>query len=183
MTEPKTQTEPAKARDECDRINQLQTRIGKGSLSNLVWNIRNKYLGNPDTTFTSGEVRDLVEGFMTEVAATRGLRDQLEAADETNRYARAVFRALDRYTFEDSDHGRLIAEAVKKLEETADATDQTLDYSQSDGERYRTALERIADQLSDVYVAVGSGDDRVYRSAYESLNMAYKIASEALEGE
>jgi hypothetical protein len=77
----------------------------------------------------------------------------------------------------------LIAEAVKKLEETADATDQTLDYSQSDGERYRTALERIADQLSDVYVAVGSGDDRVYRSAYESLNMAYKIASEALEGE
>lgn len=32
-----------------------------------------------------------------------------------NRYALATFRALEQYTFADSDHGLLIAEAVEKL--------------------------------------------------------------------
>ena len=32
------------------------------------------------------------------------------------RYSLATFRALERYTFGDSDHGLLIAEAVTKLE-------------------------------------------------------------------
>lgn len=41
---------------------------------------------------------------------------EVEALKSSTRYALATFRALDRYTFEDSDHGLLIAEAVKKLE-------------------------------------------------------------------
>jgi len=44
------------------------------------------------------------------------LEKQVKESAESVRYALATFRALDRYTFEDSDHGLLIAEAVKKLE-------------------------------------------------------------------
>ena len=44
------------------------------------------------------------------------LEAKLQLAVEANRYALATFRALNSYTFEDSDHGLLIAEAVKKLE-------------------------------------------------------------------
>ena len=40
----------------------------------------------------------------------------IEQQTTANRYALATFRALDQYTFADSDHGLLIAEAVKKLE-------------------------------------------------------------------
>jgi hypothetical protein len=112
---------------------------------------------------------------MTEVAATRGLRDQLEAADETNRYARAVFRALDRYTFEDSDHGRLIAEAVKKLEETADATDQTLDYSQSDGE----TDDKVAQATLDGYDAGAASKDAELSTLKEQLRLTNEMLAAA----
>lgn len=53
---------------------------------------------------------------LTKPFAVESLREQLAVAREASRYALATFRALDRYTFEDSDHGLLIAEAVKKLE-------------------------------------------------------------------
>jgi hypothetical protein len=146
MTEPKTQTEAASTKCPCPGgrcghpvtshkffINDDHVRVNVCRECDVE-----KFEGDTERFkfYTYHEVESIT------LAATRGLRDQLEAADETNRYARAVFRALDRYTFEDSDHGRLIAEAVKKLEETADATDQTLDYSQSDGERYRTTDSR-----------------------------------------
>lgn len=45
------------------------------------------------------------------------LPDAQQKLREANRYALATFRALDQYTFEDSDHALLIAEAVKKLED------------------------------------------------------------------
>lgn len=51
--------------------------------------------------------------------------DRLTAENErlrtATRYALATFRALEQYTFADSDHGLLIAEAVKKLEDVFDA--------------------------------------------------------------
>ena len=45
------------------------------------------------------------------------LQRKVEVAEVANRYALATFRALDQYTFQDSDHGLLISEAVKKLED------------------------------------------------------------------
>lgn len=56
-----------------DNINTLRTRIKLGGfkedgyLSNLVANIRNRYLGAPNSNFTSQEVRWLVEGFTAEL--------------------------------------------------------------------------------------------------------------------
>lgn len=50
------------------------------------------------------------------------LEAKLQLAVEANRYALATFRALNSYTFEDSDHGLLITEAVKKLEALHDET-------------------------------------------------------------
>lgn len=56
-----------------DNLNTLKARIkmegvrGDGYLSNLVSNIRNRYLGAPNSHFTSQEVRWLVEGFMSEL--------------------------------------------------------------------------------------------------------------------
>jgi len=44
------------------------------------------------------------------------LEAKLQLAVEANRYALAIFRTIGQWTFEDSDHGLLIAEAVKKLE-------------------------------------------------------------------
>ena len=55
-----------------DQINALETQIGeRGSLSTLVWNIRNRYLAHPGITFTAAEVRTLVEAFLAEVEAVR----------------------------------------------------------------------------------------------------------------
>jgi len=56
---------------------------------------------------------DATSDFETQLAAVTAERDELKAS---NRYALAVFRSLDRWTFEDSDHGLLIKEAVEKLE-------------------------------------------------------------------
>jgi hypothetical protein len=59
-------------REHSDQINALRTRIGSGDgagyLSNQVWNMRNRYLANPNGTFTAVEVRVLVEGFLAEIA-------------------------------------------------------------------------------------------------------------------
>lgn len=56
-------------------INSLQTRIGlngRGSLSTMVVNLQNKYIGIPGATFTAAEVRTVVEAFLHEVWLARG---------------------------------------------------------------------------------------------------------------
>lgn len=50
------------------------------------------------------------------VGDLKALVAELRRSRVAVRYALATFRALDEYTFEDSDHGLLIEEAVKKLE-------------------------------------------------------------------
>lgn len=44
------------------------------------------------------------------------LQRKNEDLETATRYALATFRALDQYTFDNSDHALLITEAVKKLE-------------------------------------------------------------------
>lgn len=62
------------------------------------------------------EVAAANKGAKTNALVNESLANKLKIAVEANRYALATFRALNSYTFEDSDHGLLIAEAVKKLE-------------------------------------------------------------------
>lgn len=63
--------------------------------------------------------RPVIDLIARELAASRQppLPDAEQKLREANRYALVTFRALDQYTFEDSDHALLIAEAVKKLED------------------------------------------------------------------
>jgi hypothetical protein len=61
-------------------------------------------------------------------------RTRREEANESVRYALATFRALDQYTFEDSDHALLIAEAVKKLEAAKDSSST----SEAETKEYRS---------------------------------------------
>lgn len=68
--------------------------------------------------------RDLIDAYQQgfdaawehQSAELDALRREVKARKAAVRYALATFRALDQYTFDDSDHGLLIAEAVKKLE-------------------------------------------------------------------
>lgn len=56
-----------------DNLQKLKARIKingsreDGYLSNLVSNVRNRYLAVPNSPFTSQEVRWLVEGFIAEL--------------------------------------------------------------------------------------------------------------------
>jgi hypothetical protein len=61
------------------------------------------------------------EDYYKFAAAETSRLTEAEKYKIASRYALATFRALDRYTFEDSEHGLLIAEAVEKLEELQDA--------------------------------------------------------------
>lgn len=61
------------------------------------------------------KLNEMMATFAADVLAER--EAEIAEMQASVRYALATFRALDRYTFEDSDHGLLIAEAVKKLEE------------------------------------------------------------------
>jgi hypothetical protein len=67
-------------------------------------------------------VADANRGAQVNALVNESLAKKLKLAVEANRYALATFRALNSYTFEDSDHGLLIAEAVKKLEALHDET-------------------------------------------------------------
>ena len=62
------------------------------------------------------KLADANRGAQVNALVNESLAKKLKLAVEANRYALATFRALNSYTFEDSDHGLLIAEAVKKLE-------------------------------------------------------------------
>ena len=62
------------------------------------------------------KLADANRGAQVNALVSESLAKKLKLAVEANRYALATFRALNSYTFEDSDHGLLIAEAVKKLE-------------------------------------------------------------------
>jgi hypothetical protein len=60
-------------------------------------------------------------------AENQRYREALEQADEANRSARAVFRALDSNAFWDDEHESLIiAETVKKLEAVSDIAEAAL---------------------------------------------------------
>lgn len=55
------------------------------------------------------------------------LKAEVERLRSANRYALATFRTLEQYTFEDSDHGLLITEAVNKLEALASEGGEKVD--------------------------------------------------------
>lgn len=58
--------------DRAALINGLSCEIGpRGWLSTLVWNISNRFLAHPDGTFTAGEMRMVVDGFLAEIAAMK----------------------------------------------------------------------------------------------------------------
>jgi hypothetical protein len=71
---------PSPAGTDAEGINKLKARVGKGYLSNLVWNIRNRYLSQPESTFTATEVQQLVEGFMSELEQPQSADADLKAA-------------------------------------------------------------------------------------------------------
>lgn len=59
---------------------------------------------------------DANRGAQVNALVNESLAKKLKLAVEANRYALATFRAIGQWSFDDSDHGLLIAEAVKKLE-------------------------------------------------------------------
>jgi hypothetical protein len=79
--------------------------------------LRLKGFKGVESEFWMTAISDVMADFAAQETAS--LTRDLAEARESNRYALAVFRALEQYTFEDSDHGLLIAEAVKKLEAAA----------------------------------------------------------------
>ena len=126
MTDTKQICEAIKGLPDNDRL-QLHVRP---TYKSDEWGM-NRYLTTVcDAYITTNDLKTLVAEnarLKTEVvAANKGaqvnalvnesLAKKLKLAVEANRYALATFRALNSYTFEDSDHGLLIAEAVKKLE-------------------------------------------------------------------
>jgi hypothetical protein len=52
-------------------INALVTPVGKGSLSNVVWNVRNQYLAHPGCHIEAETVQWSVEGFLAEIATLK----------------------------------------------------------------------------------------------------------------
>lgn len=55
-----------------DAINALTTEFPDGgNLSNLAWNLRNRYLAWPDSTFDAVEMQMVVEGFLAEIEALK----------------------------------------------------------------------------------------------------------------
>lgn len=69
-----------------DNVNSLKTRIGKGYLSNLVHNLRNIYLTDPNYKASAIDVRILVEGFMTELFGTEDEKKDTSKEHEQKGY-------------------------------------------------------------------------------------------------
>ena len=126
MTDTKQICEAIKGLPDNDRL-QLHVRpVYKSD----EWGMNRYLTTESDASIATDDLKTLVAEnarLKTEVvAANKGaqvnalvnesLAKKLKLAVEANRYALATFRALNSYTFEDSDHGLLIAEAVKKLE-------------------------------------------------------------------
>lgn len=101
------------------RIGELQRWLSGFKDLDLIWDwirapdcsideLRNRYArARQATVYGKAQVvRDL------ELA-----QESLKASQKAVRYALATFRALDQYTFDDSDHALLIAAAVEKLDD------------------------------------------------------------------
>lgn len=132
MTDTKQICEAIKGLPDNDRL-QLHVRpVYKSD----EWGMNRYLTTESDASIATDDLKTLVAEnarLKTEVvAANKGaqvnalvnesLAKKLKLAVEANRYALATFRALNSYTFEDSDHGLLITEAVKKLEALHDET-------------------------------------------------------------
>ena len=132
MTDTKDICEAIKGLPDNDRL-QLHVRPAYKSDE---WGMNRYLTTESDASIATDDLKTLVAEnarLKTEVvAANKGaqvnalvnesLAKKLKLAVEANRYALATFRALNSYTFEDSDHGLLITEAVKKLEALHDET-------------------------------------------------------------
>ena len=131
--------------NEKDRLESLSHRLDDARrwLSgfkdlDVIWDWLFKWYEYP---FRTDEMRDKyakrreadVYGRSKLELQNRRLQFALADANESVRYALAVFRALDRYVYEDSDHALLIAEAVAKLETAQASAERESQDSSSDG--------------------------------------------------